>query len=160
MLITFEKEVISKNCTDLKLPDHIRLGNISKLEHLELVQSRSEIPRQISSLKSMRYMAFFHNSEPKSDERLVAWAFLGTDLSLSTLHVEPEWRRLGLGRMLAWVLLAESSGEENISHTYVFKTNTASLSMFEKIGGCILGECHWVRIDLDKVRENAANSLV
>jgi GNAT superfamily N-acetyltransferase len=157
-LITLEKETVSKKCAQLTLPDNIRLGVISEPEHFELVRSRSDIPRQIATLKSIPSKAFFHTAGPQSDEQLVAWVFLGPDLSLSTLHVEPEWRRLGLGRMLASALLAESGGREILSYTCVFKSNAPSLFMFEKLGGSLLGECYWVRIDLNKVRENMTNS--
>jgi hypothetical protein len=153
-LITLDKDAVAEH-TQPVLPAGVRLGNISRPEDFELVRSRSEIPRRVSTLRALPSKALFHAAGDRSGERLIAWAFLGTDLSLSTLHVEPEWRRRGLGSMLTAALVVESSGEEGVSHSYVFQSNAPSLAMFEKLGGSTLGECYWVRLDLSKAQGNS-----
>jgi hypothetical protein len=151
-LITLDRSVVAEKRAGMKLPEGIRAGCVSRAEDFEVVRARSEIPRRVETLRALPSRAYFHNNG--EEEELVAWAFLGTDLSLSTLHVEPEWRRRGLGGMLTAELVEESCGPEGVSHSYVFTSNAPSMAMFAKIGGSVLAECHWLRVDLDKVEES------
>ena len=155
-LITLDKDVVAERRAGMRLPEGIRVGNIEAQEHFELVCARSEIPRRVETLKALPSKAFFCAGDGRTEEELVAWAFLGTDLSLSTLHVEPEWRRRGLGGMLTAELIEESCAPENISHSYVFTSNAPSMAMFGKIGGTVLAECYWARVDLNTVLGSAA----
>ncbi|KAL4974763.1 hypothetical protein BDW66DRAFT_138850 [Aspergillus desertorum] len=79
--------------------------------HIPLVQSRTNIPRSTEALLAMGGVALYHSPCPSShsqgqspvekvvrraEEMPIAWAFLGFDGSLSSLHVEPEHRGRGL----------------------------------------------------------------
>ena len=46
-----------------------------------------------------------HNEETEDEGDLISWAFLGLDSSLSSLHVEPAHRNLGLAKLLTRYLL-------------------------------------------------------
>ena len=105
--------------------------------------------------------------------KLAAFAFLGADGSLRTLHVEPEWRARGLGVLLAKnLLLGRNSdftrdqqcgrdGKESgsigrlekldLAHGDVAATNTASVRLFQKLGAVRAWEAFWVRLDLQRV---------
>lgn len=78
--------------------------------HIPLVKSRTNIPRSTEALLAMGGVALFHSPPSPShlhggpvkervqdaEEMPIAWAFLGFDGSLSSLHVEPEHRGRGL----------------------------------------------------------------
>ena len=79
------------------LPKTLRWGKL-KPAHFPLVRSRTEIARQDYTLARLPNLAIFPVDE-FDDAPPVAWAFVGLDGSLTTLHVEGAWRRLGLGGM-------------------------------------------------------------
>lgn len=77
--------------------------------HLDLVQSRTHIPRSRSQLASMPGVAIYHDhdcdeNDQNNDngaETPIAWGFLGLDGALATLHVEPPHRGKGLALALS-----------------------------------------------------------
>ncbi len=71
-----------------------------------LVKSRTRIPRTDATLLSVPSVAL---RDPASGV-LQAWAFLGTDDSLWTLHTEPPWRGRGLARAVAARLFRQYGG--------------------------------------------------
>ncbi|KAL4992359.1 hypothetical protein BDW68DRAFT_98201 [Aspergillus falconensis] len=81
--------------------------------HIPLVKSRTNIPRSTEALLAMGGVALYHSPSrffpshaqgqglveetARGDREMpIAWAFLGFDGSLSSLHVEPEHRGKGL----------------------------------------------------------------
>ncbi|KAL4803452.1 hypothetical protein BDV18DRAFT_144768 [Aspergillus unguis] len=87
--------------------------------HLDLVKSRTNIPRSKEALLAMGGVALYHRPRhhhhhhqqqhldtnarngtsskgEEGNEMPIAWAFLGFDGSMSSLHVEPEHRGIGL----------------------------------------------------------------
>lgn len=98
----------------MRLPDgyrfHDRRGRTGVREcHLDLVQSRTNIPRSRAQLSSMPGVAVYYDGDgygdgnrqsPTTDgneeEVPIAWGFLGLDGALATLHVEPAHRGKGL----------------------------------------------------------------
>ncbi|KAL4760022.1 uncharacterized protein BDW70DRAFT_72767 [Aspergillus foveolatus] len=78
--------------------------------HIPLVKSRTNIPRSTEALLAMGGVALYYSPPSPShphggpvkesvqgaEEMPIAWAFLGFDGSLSSLHVEPEHRGKGL----------------------------------------------------------------
>ncbi|KAL4820296.1 hypothetical protein BDW67DRAFT_153871 [Aspergillus spinulosporus] len=78
--------------------------------HIPLVKSRTNIPRSTQALLAMGGVALYHSPSPShpqgqgpvkegvqdAEEMPIAWAFLGFDGSLSSLHVEPAHRGKGL----------------------------------------------------------------
>ena len=82
---------------------------------------------------------------------------MGLDSSLTTLHVEPEYRRLGLAKMLTTKLLREEmdnfwqDGIERLAQGYVIVGNEASAGMCRALGGRAEWEVYWIRVDVNQI---------
>ncbi|OQE29448.1 hypothetical protein PENSTE_c002G09013 [Penicillium steckii] len=104
--------------TDVALPRgyrfHDRHGRIGVLDsQLDLVQSRTKIPRSRDQLRLMPGAAIYvdldrgeeeqqqQQQQIQEEEMPVGWAFLGQDGALATLHVESEHRGKGLALALS-----------------------------------------------------------
>lgn len=160
--------------TDLSLPIGYKFrdregreGVLSK--HLELVQSRTSIPRSRAQLSTMPGVAIYCDSRSAdADEQPIAWGFLGMDGALATLHVEPEHRGRGLAAPLSMAIMRrgmavdglfgagsikfeDSQTRERVgawAHTDVSGANKASRRVMEKIGGQVLTTVIWAVIEL------------
>jgi hypothetical protein len=82
----------------------------------------------------------------------IAWVFRGLDGSLTSLHVEEEWRGKRLAKLLGAKMLKASLGEEGIAHADVAQENDPSHRVCKSIGGESFSTVYWLRIDLAKVR--------
>lgn len=162
---------------EIPLPDgyrfHDRKGRVGVLDsHLSLVQSRTSIPRSRAQLSSMLGMAIYCDSasekESDDDEMPIAWAFLGVDGPLATLHVEPEHRGKGLALCLSKETMRRGMDPTGIFgadrldfvdetlrqkttawvHTEVAQKNQASRRVMEKVGGEVKTTVMWVVIEL------------
>lgn len=173
----FPREIFSSD-SDSALPSGYRYqdrrGRVGILPaHLDLVQSRTHIPRSSKSLSTMPGVAVYYDpsSAPEivvddRDEMPIAWAFLGTDGALATLHVEPEHRGRGLALRLSKEVMRRGMapgglfGADSIEiadhqdrlsgwvHTEVAQYNQASRRVMEKIGGKPLTTVTWTVIEL------------
>ncbi|MCJ1306390.1 hypothetical protein MMC25_000032 [Agyrium rufum] len=101
------------------LPSHLTWSHLpsaltpTALASYDLIRSRTQIPRTARTLRLLPNVVLRDTSTTSStrsnanttdDEKegnLVAWAFLGPDASLTSLHVEPNWRGRGVGKILA-----------------------------------------------------------
>lgn len=134
------------------LPPTLRWGKLQK-QHYPLVRSRTEIARQDFTLARLPNLAVFQ-IEP-ADAAPVAWAFVGLDGSLTTLHTEASHRRLGLAMALTAKLFREEMGmfwEEGVERLglgNVAVGNEASAAMCRRLGGEDIGEVFWVRVDTE-----------
>jgi GNAT superfamily N-acetyltransferase len=135
-----------------ELPKGLRWGEMRERD-LPIVQARTSIPRATRTLMSLKSKGVFE----KSEDRAVAWTFLGLDGSLTTLHTEPEWRGKGIAKAVATGLIREYApglavdGEGNAwSHADVYVGNAQSESVCKSLGGKVMWEHYWVRIDLSK----------
>lgn len=132
------------------LPPTLRWGKLQK-QHYPLVRSRTEITRQDFTLARLPNLGVFP-VEP-ADAAPVAWAFVGLDGSLTTLHTEASHRRLGLATALTTKLFREEmgvfweEGVEKLAHGNVEVGNEASAKMCRRLGGEDIGEVFWVRVD-------------
>ncbi|KAJ6087193.1 hypothetical protein N7467_006107 [Penicillium canescens] len=166
---------------DLSLPPGYRFrdrrGRVGVLDvHLDLVQSRTHIPRSGRQLSSMPGMALYCDSDSDSkdnenesgDEMPIAWGFLGVDGALATLHVEPEHRGRGLALLLSKAVMRHGMAADGIfgagtiqsgdtlvrdqvgewTHTEVAGYNKASRRVMEKIGGKVLTTVTWTVVEL------------
>ncbi|KAL4933318.1 uncharacterized protein BDV17DRAFT_106613 [Aspergillus undulatus] len=150
--------------------------------HLDLVKSRTNIPRSSGTLMAMGGVALYHRpslpspipipDKEKENEMPIAWAFLGFDGSLCTLHVEPEHRGRGLGGLVGREVM--KSGGEVFGPTYfldgtsqgrngegereggqewffadVAVENMASRRVMEKMGGEARWNVAWLVIEVD-----------
>ncbi|KAI7277430.1 hypothetical protein KC345_g6616 [Hortaea werneckii] len=136
------------------LPEGLEWGEV-KREHFALIRSKSEIPRWDRTMASLPSLAIYPvgkdgNSDP------VAWAFIGLDTSVTTLHVEPEWRGRGLGKAVTTKLFQQGmqrfweDGVQRLAHGYVVMGNKASERMMKSLGGIDTWKCYWLRVDLEK----------
>ncbi|EME44171.1 hypothetical protein DOTSEDRAFT_24257 [Dothistroma septosporum NZE10] len=136
------------------LPQDLRWGSLQQQQHFALVRSRTQIPRQDRTLAVLPNVAIFTG---EGDGVPVAWAFAQLDGSLSTLHVEPEWRGRGLAKAVMVKLFKEKmdmfweEGVERVAHDYVIKGNGASVGVSKSLGGESAWEVFWCRVDLNGV---------
>ncbi|TKA78431.1 hypothetical protein B0A55_03062 [Friedmanniomyces simplex] len=128
-----------------------------------LVRSRTQIPRQERTMADLPNLAIY--SSKLTTAAPIAWAFVGLDGSLTTLHVEPEWRGKGLAKAMTTKLFRECMDglwEEKVrrkwAHGYVVVGNEASARMCKSLGGKSDWECYWLRIDLGKVNGSPRQS--
>lgn len=131
------------------LPNDLRWGEV-KPGHFALVRSRTQIPRQERTMAVLQSLAIY----PVDSQTPIAWVFVGLDSSLTTLHVEPEWRGKGLAKAITTKLLKEKLGkfwEEGVEKTafgYVMVGNKASEGMCLSLGGRSDWAGYWLRVDL------------
>ncbi|KAJ5110993.1 hypothetical protein N7532_001528 [Penicillium argentinense] len=155
-----------------------RCGRRGVLEsQLDLVQSRTHIPRSREQLRLMPGVAIYCDSPLQGkgsenrdgDEMPIAWAFLGLDGALATLHVEPEHRGKGLALALSKEAMRRGLDEEGVFgarsgdwihqpelrdavagwvHTEVAQYNVASKRVMQKIGGEVLSTVMWTVIEV------------
>lgn len=173
----FRRAVFTQD-TDSALPAgyrfHDRDGKIGVLDsQLDLVQSRTHIPRSRAQLRLMPGSAIYVDSpgaaEGEGEEMPIAWAFLGLDGALSTLHVEEAHRGKGLALALSKETMRRGLASEGVFgagaidlqgngkfageiegwvHTEVAQYNVASRRVMEKIGGEVLSTVMWTVIEV------------
>lgn len=152
---------------------HDRQGRVGVLPaHFALVQSRTHIPRSKEQLATMFGVAVYYDGSEDGGckeghgecENPVAWAFLGKDGALATLHVEPEHRGRGLALQLSKEVMRRGMAPEGIfgaggasggdsrirdwAHTEVAQMNQASRRVMEKIGGEVITMVSWTVIEM------------
>ncbi|KAJ5116360.1 Acyl-CoA N-acyltransferase [Penicillium angulare] len=149
---------------------HDRKGRKGVLDsHLDLVQSRTHIPRSRAQLSSIPGVTIYSDSDSGSDdeEMPIAWAFLGVDGALATLHVEPGHRGRGLALALSKETMRKGMDPEGVFgaarlaldqklaeqsadwvHTEVAQYNQASRRVMEKVGGEVKSFVMWSVIEL------------
>ncbi|OQD83344.1 hypothetical protein PENANT_c017G08029 [Penicillium antarcticum] len=133
---------------DLSLPPGYRFrnrrGRVGILDvHLDLVQSRTHIPRSKRQLSSMPGMALYcddsidnegesGSGDGNDDEMPIAWGFLGVDGALATLHVEPEHRGKGLALLLSKAIMRRGMATDGIFGAGTIQSGDAVLR--ERVG--------------------------
>ncbi|KAI6800108.1 hypothetical protein KC363_g909 [Hortaea werneckii] len=136
------------------LSEGLEWGEVKK-EYFALVRSKSEIPRWDRTMASLPSLAIYPAGNGGSGAP-VAWAFIGLDTSVTTLHVEPEWRGRGLGKAVTAKLFKQGmqrfweDGVQRLAHGYVVMGNKASEGMMKSLGGIDTWKCYWLRVDLEK----------
>jgi hypothetical protein len=136
----------------VSLPPTLRWGKLQP-KHYPLIRSRTEIARQDFTLARLPNLAIFPVSP--TDASPVAWAFVGLDGSLTSLHTEAPFRRMGLAKALTAKLFREEMGHfweagvEKFAHGNVAVGNEASARMCRQLGGRDVGEVFWIRVDLE-----------
>ncbi|KAM0327599.1 hypothetical protein ACHAQA_005892 [Verticillium albo-atrum] len=128
--------------TDVVLPDGLSFEPTT-LEDCHIVKSRTDIPRKVTTLFTLPSMTI-----KQADGTPVAWAFLGPDGSMCSLHCEEQHRRKGLARAVAAKVIRERTrlyGGEPWSSSEVAPTNVSSQAMCKSLNG----EIKW-DVDLGK----------
>ncbi|KAK5001002.1 hypothetical protein LTR66_000207 [Elasticomyces elasticus] len=148
------------------LPPNLRFAPM-RPEYYNLVRSRTPIPRTDRTLSRLPSTAIYPISTvhphgtPSAPPAPVAWAFLGLDASLTTLHVEPEYRGRGLAKLVTLKLFSDEmdafGGEEGAvsqgkrwAHADVQEGNVASYRVMESVGARWSWETYWLKVDVDK----------
>ena len=137
------------------LPEGLRWGVVVP-EHFPLIKSRTQIPRQDRTMAVLQSLAIYPTG-PDEGSAPVAWAFVGLDGSLTTLHVEAEWRGKGLAKAISTKLFKDKmsnfweNGEKQLAHGYVIAGNKPSEATCRSLGAKREWECYWLRVDLSKV---------
>jgi FR47-like protein len=148
----FREPKLAAAARSVSLPEGLQWGQLARRD-FALVRSRTVIPRQDATLASLESMAVFPLAgEPGARPDPIAWVFRGLDGSLTSLHVEEQWRGKKLAKLLAAKMLKGSLGEEGIAHADVAEENDASHGVCKSIGGESFSTVYWLRIDLAKVR--------
>lgn len=135
------------------LPEGLRWGTLTQKD-FPLVRARTQIPRQDRTLAVLPNIGIFSTSNGEA----VAWAFVGLDASLTTLHVEKEYRGQGLAKAVTTKLFREKmdafgeEGQARLAYGYVIDGNRESEGMCRSLGGKSDWMCYWVRVDLGIVR--------
>jgi GNAT superfamily N-acetyltransferase len=110
-------------------------------EHVDLVKSRTHIPRERETLLAMPSVVVYQHNNADVP---IAWGFLAFDGSLATLHVEPEHRGKGIAATLSREIMrrgmrsgvyGSDSKELGYAHADVARNNVASRRVMEKVGG-------------------------
>ncbi|KAJ5153033.1 uncharacterized protein N7482_009511 [Penicillium canariense] len=123
-------EVAEENSLPPGYRYHDRRGREGVLaEHLDLVQSRTHIPRSRSQLQTLPGVAIYYDapgtgtgadtptdnsSGEDQAEMPIAWGFLGVDGAVTTLHVEPEHRKQGLAFSLSKEVMRRGMAAEEV----------------------------------------------
>lgn len=129
-----------------ELPDGLQWGSVEP-RHFELVRSRTLIPRQDRTLAILPSVAIY----PNNVDEPIAWGFIGVDSSLTTIHVEPRWRGMRLGKMLVHKLLTEHMGGfegTRFGSGHVSVDNVESIRLCRSVGGRESTRVYWLRVQL------------
>jgi ribosomal protein S18 acetylase RimI-like enzyme len=135
------------------LPEGLRWGELGR-EHFALVRSRTQIPRQDRTLALLPNVGIFEEKSGKP----VSWVFGGQDASLTTLHVESEYRRKGFAKAVSAKLFREKmdlfweEGMPRFGHGYVVDGNKESEGMCRSMGGESRWHVYWIRVGLKLVQ--------
>jgi hypothetical protein len=156
------------------LSDGYSFGTLTTSE-LQTVLDRSPIPRTLTTLKAITNLGIYYRDPTASSNNspeCIAWAFLGKDGSLSSMHVEPAHRKKNLATLLGRALLPkiqDTFGQSKsdpwgksallgykepvdskqwYGHADVDTTNTSSRRVMEKLGGRIWWGVQWIEIDV------------
>jgi len=150
--VYYRKDIMARDTTTL--PQDLVWGQVQP-RHFSLVRSRTQIPRQDRTLLQLPSLAIYPGT---NDPDPIAWSFLGPDGSLSSLHVESEWRGRGLARKLAARLFAEGmkvywgdGDRDKWAHADVAVDNAASNGVCRGLAGEYKFHVCWVRINIGNV---------
>ncbi|KAL7914281.1 hypothetical protein GGI35DRAFT_238632 [Trichoderma velutinum] len=125
----------------------------ANLEDCQLVVSRTEIPRTAQALVNLPNLMI-----KREDKTPIAWALLGNDGSLMSVHVEEPYRRQGLAKKLAAKLLREKAtrfGDDGWLCADVSPSNVSSRAMCKSLNGKPDWVTSWILLVLSETGETA-----
>ncbi|KAI9746498.1 MAG: hypothetical protein M1818_000211 [Claussenomyces sp. TS43310] len=148
------------------LPPRFTLGTVPPSQ-LDIVLATSTLVRQAVTLLKLPNCALLD-----SEEKLVAWAYVGIDGSIATLYVMPEYRGRGFATLVARELLlglgkgnfavdvaqAENGrvirgygGESGWVHSDVQAGNAGSEGVMRSLGGTTEWQSRYISVDTSKI---------
>ncbi|RYO98731.1 hypothetical protein DL763_001992 [Monosporascus cannonballus] len=122
------------------LPEGMRWDTVRRGD-IPLVLSRTHIKRKERTVVLLRSTAI-----KLEDGTPVAWALLGPDSSLSSLHCEPEYRGRSLAKAVAVKLMRDhlrDYGDEGYGWADVAPNNPSSQGVCRSLGGQIAWTVSW-----------------
>ncbi|KAI4217200.1 MAG: hypothetical protein LQ351_000509 [Letrouitia transgressa] len=129
---------------------------------LGLCVARAGVPRSRGTLAGLGSVGVRVIDTADGEGELVAWAFLGTDGSLTSLHVEPQHRGRGLAKAVTRKLMRDmarqegarrfrGSGGVEVVSSDIFVGNVESEGVVRALGGREGWMCCWVGADLGRL---------
>ncbi|KAI1368004.1 hypothetical protein F5Y08DRAFT_20181 [Xylaria arbuscula] len=123
--------------------------DVVRREHIPFTISRTKIPRRERTMKLLPSTALYSD-----DGTPVAWAFLGPDSSLSSLHCEEPYRGRGIAKAVAIRVLRDHLGDYNDDAYYgwadVAPDNVQSQGVCKSLNGEPRWQISWSRLNLDQ----------
>lgn len=133
-----------------ELPKGLRWGKVRE-EDIDIIKERTSIPRSKRTLLSLDSLGVFN----ECNDMIIAWAFVGLDGSLTSLHTEAEFRGRGIAKAVAVNIIKKYMHDSAIdergdawSHADVYQDNLQSEIVCKSLGGNAMWKCFWLRIDL------------
>ncbi|KAK1752431.1 hypothetical protein QBC47DRAFT_388463 [Echria macrotheca] len=123
--------------------------DVVRREDVAVILARTKIPRQEATL-----LALPSTVVRLEDGTPVAWAFLGPDGTLTTLHVEESYRGKGLAKTLASKLMRDhlgDFGDDGWGAADVYVSNLQSQAVCRSLGGKVSKTVCWAILDLESV---------
>ncbi|KAI1132098.1 hypothetical protein F5Y10DRAFT_17175 [Nemania abortiva] len=117
-------------------------------EDIPLTISRTQIPRKERTMKLLPSTALYLD-----DGTSVAWAFLGPDSSLSSLHCEEPYRGRGIAKAVAVRVLRDhlkDYGDDAYGWADVAPENTQSQGVCRSLNGHPKWQISWSLLNLDE----------
>ena len=122
-------------------------------EDMSFIRSRIAIYRTEDTL--LRIPSVVIRSE-KGDGKPIAWAFMGLDGTLMSLHVEEEYRRRGLAKVIACRVMGGhvgDYGDDGWGAADVVVSNEKSQGVCRSVGGRVWWTLSWGILDLSGLDE-------
>ncbi|KAI1828112.1 hypothetical protein F4861DRAFT_243876 [Xylaria intraflava] len=124
------------------------LWDVVRREDIMLTISRTNIQRRERTMKLLPSRALY-----LEDGTLIAWAFLGPDSSLSSLHCEEPYRGRGIAKAVAVKLLRDrirEYGDDGYAWADVAPDNTQSQGVCKGLNGQVKWQISWSHLDLNQ----------
>ncbi|KAL7809573.1 hypothetical protein V8C26DRAFT_411584 [Trichoderma gracile] len=141
-------------CLDESLPSGMHWDSAS-LDDCQIIVSRTDIPRTAEMLVNLPNLMI-----KRDDGTPIAWALLGTDGSLVSVHCEEPYRRRGLAKKLATKLLLEKSpqfGDDGWLCADVSPSNESSRAMCKSLNGKPSWLVSWICLILSETGLSAGS---
>lgn len=157
------------------LPPGFKFDEIYKSDYAKVMQENRTI-RGTSTLDRIRGVGIrrVDSSFTEEPSRLVAFAFAGEDGSIRTLHVDAEFRRMGLAKAVVQRIISlglcdpprqgpfaasediqqHYEGSSPLGFTGVVESNEGSIKTFKAIGAYWAWDVFWLWIDLDEAKKS------
>jgi len=118
--------------------------------NIPLVLSRTEIPRKERTMLLLPSIAV----SSKATTEPIAWAFLGPDGSITSLHCEKDYRGQGLAKAVTVRLHREqlkAFSTDGLGHADVSTQNLQSQGVCMSLGGQVVSQVYWAWIQISEL---------
>ncbi|KAI1423952.1 hypothetical protein F5Y12DRAFT_499534 [Xylaria sp. FL1777] len=123
--------------------------DVVRKEDIAFTISRTKIPRRERTMKLLASTALYLD-----DGTPIAWAFLGPDSSLSSLHCEEPYRGRGIAKAVAVKVLRDHlrnyGGSDYYGWADVAPDNIQSRGVCRSLNGQVRWQISWSRLNLDQ----------